>query len=135
MSKKKIQSHFESGALRNESEVTMDGIPDGYSRSYFESGQLERERFTLMGTFHGTWKQWNEQGLLLGEFKFVHGTGVLTEWYENGVKKYELELLKGAQHGAERLYDSDGRLCMTRYYFKNKRVSKKAYDIEKSGNQ
>ena len=69
-------------------------------------------------------------GLLLGEFKFVHGTGVLTEWYENGVKKYELELLKSAQHGAERLYDSDGRLCMTRYYFKNKRVSKKAYDIE-----
>jgi len=125
--KKIIRVYYPSGALRVESEINRLGTPDGVCREYFESGKLKSEQSRVNGFFHGRFRQWKEDGTLLGEFYCDHGTGCIREWYDTGQIKWEKAYVEGRSHGPEKLYDMTGKCCMTNYFYDNKKVSKKKY--------
>lgn len=130
--KKIIETRHPNGALRVRSELDAQGRPDGIVEEFFPSGVLRLRRPYVRGFLHGKSAQFNADGVLLGEFEMVYGTGVFHEWHDNGQLQSRAQWQAGELNGSSELYDSDGQLMLRTYYLKGKKVSKKVFEKAES---
>lgn len=120
-------SHYPNGQIRGEIHFKGNNLT-GTNRHWHENGQLSWETFfDENGLEHGTARQWDRDGKLLGEYSMEHGTGIRKSWNENGQLGYETAELSGKMHGRFQSWD-DGEIIGTQYYISNKKVSKMKYD-------
>ena len=126
--KKVIRSYYPSGALWFETEVNRQGQRDGVSLEYHENGKPKSQSSWKNMVFDGVFKQWRDDGALLGEFVITAGNGVFKHWHDNGQLGLETEYRKGAKHGVSRVYDPlNGKCMLTQYFLSGRKVPKKKY--------
>lgn len=59
-----IVEFHDNGNLIGETEIKNSYI-DGRIRQYYENGQIEEEKFKRFNRIYGTYKYWNEEGILI----------------------------------------------------------------------
>ena len=126
--KKTIETRHPNGALRVRSELDAQGCPNGTVEEYFPSGALRLRRPYVRGFLHGKSAQFNPDGVLLGEFEMVYGTGVFHEWHDNGQLQSRAQWQAGELNGPSEFHDNEGKLMLRTYYLKGEKVSKKAFE-------
>ena len=100
---------------------------NGVAREWHSNGVLASERRCKDGLLHGTSKQWDENGQLLGKFRMIHGTGVQREWHDNGQLKIEVSTVGGEFCGRNRIWLRDGTLIAERFYLHGMQVKPAEY--------
>src|SRR5262245_5219785 len=103
------------------------GRRDGIFRTRHGNGVVASEQRFKDGLLHGICRQWGENGMLLGEFKMVNGTGVQREWHENGQLKVEVSTVRGQFCGRNRIWLRDGTLLSERFYLYSRQVKPAEY--------
>jgi antitoxin component YwqK of YwqJK toxin-antitoxin module len=94
-----------------------DGALHGPWRRYYPDGQLLHETAYVVGKEHGTARQYDESGNLIGSYQMDHGTG-LDLWYSAaGVLAEERGYRDGERHGYERWWNEDNRTVFEEGHF------------------
>jgi len=91
---------YPDGAILARS-VISNGLPNGFSETWFTNGQLQvRENFKN-GVSDGFRQKWYETGAKMSEANIIDGkiTGVFQSWYENGRPKERIEMKGGEPDG------------------------------------
>src|ERR1041385_7240318 len=92
----------EDGLLTMEKGLNKDGLPHGEYRTWHDNGVIHSETFYVDGKEHGTAKQYDSDGKLIGTYKMDHGTGVDLWYLTLGVLSEERHYSDGAMEGFER---------------------------------
>lgn len=95
------------GVLILEIGLNKEGFYDGERRDWYDNGALHSESFYIDGKEHGTAKQFDSDGSLIGTYAMDHGTGVDLWYRERGVLSEERHYFDGAMHGFERWWNGD----------------------------
>ena len=66
------KEYFENGNIKVEMNIE-DGVQDGYTNIYFNSGIQNEQRSYKEGKMHGTWITWNEMEVKLAEANYNFG--------------------------------------------------------------
>jgi antitoxin component YwqK of YwqJK toxin-antitoxin module len=82
----------------------------GLERYWFDNGRLRSECPFVDDNLHGTCKQWNQAGRLLGTYDMNKGTGVVKVWSEDGTLINEAPHRDGLVDGISKSYYPDGKL-------------------------
>lgn len=90
-----------TGAIDWETHYDEVGRLHGVERQQHESGRRRYRARWVHGRQHGLQQQWDEAGELLGETRFVDGTGV-DLWFACGGLAEQREYVGGKRHGVER---------------------------------
>lgn len=106
----------------------------GIFREYHESGSLALENPMVNRMRHGTCRQWNEEGTLLGSYEMNMGTGFSKRWHSNGRLKFEAHLINEIFNGRVRLWLESGELKEETFQIANRRVSKEEYEQARANN-
>ncbi|MCE1154686.1 MAG: toxin-antitoxin system YwqK family antitoxin, partial [Bacteroidales bacterium] len=75
------REYFDDGSLKVEMNI-KDGKPEGAYIVYFSNGKPNEVRAYRNGEFHGTWRTYNEAGLLIADNGKKSGTWYM--WDEKG---------------------------------------------------
>ena len=120
-----LVEEWRPGARRAEVSI-RDGLADGVTRGWFESGQAEVEEHFVRGVSHGRRTRWYENGARRSEVKVRAGklAGVFREWHPNGRLARETPLRDGVPHGEARSWDAQGKLTGTAHVEHGKRVAR-----------
>ncbi|NOK63791.1 MAG: hypothetical protein GFH27_549283n23 [Chloroflexi bacterium AL-W] len=89
----------------------------GWYRTWHENEQLCEVMWYKQGQEHGTNKQYDEQGNLIGTYTMVHGTGVDLWFAKPGVISEERHYQDGAHHGYERWWTADNQTISEEGHF------------------
>jgi len=113
-------THFEyyaDSVIRASIEV-KDGMPDGFTKIYFENSQPEEVRSFSKGLKHGKWEKWNRQNIKTAEAGYVDDKkeGKWYIWDENGTLRYDMEYDKGNKTGTWLMFDEQGKLLDQKKY-------------------
>lgn len=65
-----IYEYFPNTNQYSSEDEYVDGIPDGRQVEYWENGNLKEEYYQKYDSFRGSFKQWNEQGILIGHSEY-----------------------------------------------------------------
>ena len=133
------------------------GKKHGIEYTWYDNGQLELAEPYCDGRIHGTAKQWDEDGRLIGTYTLRHGTGFdiwrnlredgtpyvaeiqtyrdgffdgFTWWFnEDRSVWWEWHWRQGAQHGIERQWNDHERLARgwPKYWIDGNQVDKRRY--------
>jgi antitoxin component YwqK of YwqJK toxin-antitoxin module len=89
-------------------EYEMSGVVmHGSFRTFWDNGQVHEAATYVDGKEHGTSRQYDHTGALIGIYTMDHGTGV-DLWFERkGVLAEERHYLDGQRHGYERWWSTD----------------------------
>lgn len=118
-----------SGTVKDTVDVIIEfqvvaGIKQGSFRTYFLTGQIEKEGYIKDNKNIGEWKYYFDNGQLetIGNFKdnLPHGQWIC--YYNNGVAKIIGNYKNGKQCGVWKYYDNNGKLINIIYY-KNGKIS------------
>jgi hypothetical protein len=127
MSKPKIKRAFYRNGLLREEISFLGRKLHGPYRTWHPNGKPAFEGCYEHGRSHGTCRQWNDRGRLLGSFRMEHGTGIRRDWFENGQIKFETPMLNGLFTGRMRSWLRDGSLAFESYAIGNRDVSPAKY--------
>ncbi len=105
----------------------MGGEFHGFNRTWHHNDQLAEELRYRHGLLHGTSRQWNKDGHLLGSFTLNHGTGTQRYWHQNGKLRLEIDSHNGRFFGRMRLWLRDGTLVQETFYINNVDVPRARY--------
>ncbi len=88
-----------------------DGLLDGNTTIYYNSGTKKEVRGYSKGKKEGIWKTWNEAGVQTAEAGFKNGLkdGNWFIWDDTGVKRYEMFYEKGEKKGLWIIRDENGK--------------------------
>lgn len=126
-SKTRIERRFyRNGQLREET-TCLGGQHHGPHRTWHHNGKMASEEFYQHGLLHGLCRQWNDQGKLLGSFRMKLGTGIQSEWFDDGQLRLETSTVDGKFTGRTRTWMRDGTLVFERYVIKNHDVVPQEY--------
>lgn len=89
---------------------------NGVQREWYKNGQLKSERPYKNDKMHGTFKQWDENGKLLGSFEMKEDSGPFQSWYPNGQVEEIRPCKNGKIHGEWRWYFDNGKLGAIAWY-------------------
>lgn len=94
------------------------GLLDGQSIFYYNSGAKKEQREYREGKKDGLWINWSESGLKTAEARFINGKkdGFWYIWDEKGTKRYEMFYQKGEKKGTWYIWDEDGKLITEQKY-------------------
>jgi len=100
----------------------VNGIKNGSFKTYFLTGQLEKEGYIENDKNEGEWKYYYENGQLevIGSFKENLANDQWVSYYNNGNIKIIGIYKNGKQFGAWKYYDSNGELNNIIYYIDRK---------------
>jgi antitoxin component YwqK of YwqJK toxin-antitoxin module len=100
----------------------VNGIKNGSFKTYFLTGQLEKEGYIENDKNEGEWKYYYENGHLevIGNFKENLANDQWISYYNNGNIKISGNYKNGKQFGAWKYYDSNGELINIIYYIDGK---------------
>ncbi|HPO67728.1 MAG TPA: toxin-antitoxin system YwqK family antitoxin [Paludibacteraceae bacterium] len=108
---------YDNHALRLEMFI-KDGKPEGMCIIYFPNGKPKEVRSYLNGVFHGTWRTYNDTGVLISEAEYLnnkkHGTWRI--WDDQGTLRYEMHYVNGEKTGTWYMWDENGKLISERKY-------------------
>ena len=71
-----------------------ESLIDGAHNIYDPSGQIREQGQYYDGYKNGTWKYWNQYGILVREIKYEKGNlnGTCREWHDNGQLKKTFQI-------------------------------------------
>lgn len=89
-----------------------DGLAEGWSLAWFESGKIRERRFWKTGRKHDTHLGWWENGEPRLELRFIDGEfeGVCREWHVSGQLASMRSYRRGMEDGTQRSWAADGSL-------------------------
>jgi S1-C subfamily serine protease len=99
-----------------------NNILNGACVDYFENGRVKSTSFYKNGLLHDLYNQYDDKGKLISSHSFVNGTGTYTEFHDNFIKKYSVNLVEGKKDGVFSLYDELGVL-VEQGIFKNDQLN------------
>jgi antitoxin component YwqK of YwqJK toxin-antitoxin module len=105
----------EDGNKATEETYTNDTL-DGIFNQWYSSGQLKIHGQYDKGYFDGQWVYHDIYGNVIGVGNYEKGSGTQKAWYPNGVLQREISYVKNVKHGAEKWYDTDGKLEKVIFY-------------------
>jgi antitoxin component YwqK of YwqJK toxin-antitoxin module len=107
----------EKGNVLTENNVNQ-GILDGITLLYYNSGAKKEQRSYLKGKKDGLWINWNENGVKTAEARFTDGKkdGFWYIWDEKGTKRYEMFYKEGQKKGTWYIWDETGKLITEQKY-------------------
>ena len=124
----KVERYFYPNGQASWEASFKDGKPIGVIKKWHDNGILSWEcPLDDEGLEHGTIKQYNREGKLLGKYCMDHGTGFERSWFENGQLQRESSSIRGKLCGRFRCWLDDGEFVSDTYYIMEKKVSKKKY--------
>jgi antitoxin component YwqK of YwqJK toxin-antitoxin module len=102
---------FSNGTRQTAIEMRA-GKVNGWSRGWFENGQLEVEEFFVDGVSQHTRRRWFENGQKRSETQIKDGqlSGSYVEWHDNGQKAVEMTLINGKPDGVVESWHRSGGL-------------------------
>jgi len=114
------REYYESGDLKLDV-FLYNGRPEGTYVVYFPNARIQEVRAFRKGLFHGIWRTYNENGMLIAQAEYADGLkdGAWMIWDENGIRRYEMHYSKGQKTGVWYMWDDKGLL-----------ISEKSYDSE-----
>jgi len=100
----------------------VNGIKNGSFKTYFLTGQLEKEGYIENDKNEGEWKYYYANGQLevIGSFKENLANDQWVSYYNNGNTKAIGIYKNGKQSGAWKYYDNNGELINIIYYIDGK---------------
>jgi antitoxin component YwqK of YwqJK toxin-antitoxin module len=118
----KYFASFENGKPKIEINL-IDGLKDGVTKVYFETGELNEIRSYKKNIMDGDWFTYNENKIKVAEAHYLDGkkNGKWYIWDENGTLIYELEYTSGKKTGIWKNYDTTGKLINERSYLQNEK--------------
>ena len=113
-----FKEYYDTGQLKNYSNIIKDGKHNGVVKKYFRNGNLEFIGNMIMNKLDGLAKQYYENGKLVAEANYVNGVknGSVKDYHENGNIDKEGEYLYGNKYGIWKCYDVDGKLIKEEEY-------------------
>ncbi len=83
--------------------------------SYHENGELKHQGFYNAGIKNGEWKEWDEQGRLIGTSKYLNGMkhGVWRVFDQDGNKRMEMKFKNNEKTGTWSWWDESGKVVRT----------------------
>ena len=111
---------YENGQIQKSFYCIRDTI-DGDYKVWYENGQQEIEGKFIMGKEFGSWVSWYKNSKMKKKLSYGQdgkNDGLQTVYYEDGQKKYEENYLKGVKEGENNYWNTEGKICVVRY-FKN----------------
>ena len=110
-------THYDSGATKMEGHL-VKGKKQGKFRLYFVDGTLNEIRSYKKNRMDGTWIEYNEGNVKVGEANYKKGMkhGKWFIWDENGRLIYEMQYKKGEKTGIWKKYSPDGKVLGEREY-------------------
>jgi len=108
---------FNNGNLRMAMEL-KDGLADGQTYIYSESGILLETRSYSAGKFNGTWLTYNNEGVKIAEAHYLNNKkdGKWLIWDNEGRLRFEMFYASGAKTGTWREWDEAGTLIKEKIY-------------------
>lgn len=109
-----VQYRYPSGAVSSEGWL-VDGIPEGYWRSFYADGTWKSEGNRLRGELEGEWVFYDEAGRVQTTLNYVGGlkNGEEIRWDSSGVQRRILPWTLDALQGEERVLDGRGMVVET----------------------
>jgi len=83
-----VRVPFNSGPVRH-----------GVEQTWHKNGVKAKDSPYQDGKMHGTFREWNDAGQLVGQYEMRDGTGTKMIYNDNGTLKREEQFEKGRQHG------------------------------------
>ena len=104
-----VQYRYESGSISSEG-VLLDGIPEGYWRSFYENGVRKSEGNRRNGELEGEWVFYDEAGRLETSLHYEGGEkeGEEVSWDTTGVRRRSRIWVSDLLQGPERILDERG---------------------------
>ena len=87
-----------------------DGLPHGLWQKFHNNGKMALEGQMVRGRADGVWQGFNKAGFALGRYTMKAGTGFVTRWFEDGIKRSEIEHKDGVADGASRSWAANSKL-------------------------
>ncbi len=97
------------GVLTAEENYTNDTL-DGVVNKYYSDGKPQMTGAYKNGKYQGAWIYYDVYGNVVGSANYKEGTGLLKGWWPNGNIKREVNYKNNQKNGAEKSFDSDGKL-------------------------
>lgn len=88
----------------------VNGKRHGLWVFFHPNGQKRSEQPYVDGLEEGVFRQWNADGVLLGEYTMKAGTGALLSWCEDGTLSSRIEKKDGAERGSFERWSCEGVL-------------------------
>lgn len=109
--------YFTDTTIRAEISL-LNGTPDGLTKIYFESGELQEIRSFRKGQMHGQWEKWNSGGIKTAEANYTNNLkdGKWFVWDDNGTLRYDMTYKDGKKTGTWYMYDDSGKLISEKIY-------------------
>ena len=109
-----VQYRYPSGAVSSEGWL-VNGIPEGYWRSFYADGTWKSEGNRLRGELEGEWVFYDEAGRVQTTLNYVGGqkNGEEIRWDSTGVQRRIMPWTLDALQGEERVLDERGTLVET----------------------
>lgn len=103
------------GVLVAEENYVNDTL-DGPVNKYYSDGKPQMTGSYKNGLFHGVWVYYDVYGNVVGSANYNEGTGLLKAWWPNGNIKREVNYKNNQKNGAEKSFDSEGKLIEVLYF-------------------
>jgi antitoxin component YwqK of YwqJK toxin-antitoxin module len=120
---------FPNGNLQGET-TYVDGVANGPTRLWDKDGQLLSEGNLKGGQRDGRFVEYwpgTKQPSRTLHYKDGVTHGLVSEYYKSGKLKRERAFRNEAPHGEDRLYNEDGTIAETRYWFDGDPVTKEEF--------
>jgi len=111
----KALTYSRQGVLMSEENYTNDTL-DGPVNKYYSDGKPQMTGTYKNGLFHGAWIYYDVYGNIVGSANYNEGNGLLKAWWPNGNIKREVNYKINLKNGAEKSFDSDGKLIEVLYF-------------------
>lgn len=83
---------------------------------WYPNSELQIAGEFIEGLYDGTWLYYGDYGDLVGEGKYVAGSGIQRFWYPNGSVRSRTTYVNNLKHGTEYIYTPSGELDYTIEY-------------------
>lgn len=124
-----LATRYINGKIASE-EHYKNGVKDGLSRTYV-NGELNSETNYKQGVKDGTSRTYT-MGVPAMETLYKNGkkNGYFT-MYVNGKKTQDVYYVEDKRHGPSRMYNPDGTVLFTNYFFDDQKVTKEEFEKRK----
>jgi antitoxin component YwqK of YwqJK toxin-antitoxin module len=112
---------YEDGGKLSETNY-MGGVLNGPYREYHPNNRLKVQGQYQQGFFSGKWLYFNVGGDIVGDGKFIHGTGKQRSYYPDGMVRHEVHFKDNLKEGEDTEYDETGKITSLKIYSRDSLV-------------
>jgi len=90
----------------------QQGKMHGQWIDYHPNGRVRVQGQMVNDIRDGEFKRYDKAGKLLGSYTLKRGSGLVTEWYEDGHKQREMRFRRGKMHGPYKVHHGNGQVSI-----------------------